>query len=136
MNTELILGLRRLATLPDVGVSSETDSLRLDAARCGLEISIVVPWSALEFVVEVTDGTRKIRDRLDYAGYDAVPPDQLADEMRADVLLFAERLLSRVLRIADLDDCVEWQVGDRWLPAVPFVPDADPWSGSGSRMLS
>lgn len=57
---------------------------------------------------------------------------------RVLVLQFVERIVSRDLRMADGDRRLEWQVGERWLQAVPFVPDTNenprardtPWSRS------
>lgn len=123
MNDALIADLRRFAARPEVELAEHAQHVHVGIERSGFFVSIVVPRSALEFFIEVKEGQHKIEDWLDYAGYDATPERQLEAEMRAEVLQFVERIASRNLRMADDGRRLEWQVGQRWLQAVPFVPD-------------
>jgi hypothetical protein len=127
MNGALIADMLRFDGQPGVTITSSAERMELRIARSGMIVSIVVPRAALEFFIEVRNerGVRLIEDWLDYAGFDARPEDQLAEEMRAEVLQFAERLMSRSLRLAPADGSLEWQSGERWLQAVPFVPDTE-----------
>jgi hypothetical protein len=126
MNGALISDIRRFAGQPGVTITDTTEHVQLRIERAEISVSVIVPRSVLEFSIEVHDagGVCLIEDWLDYAGYDAIPAEELAEEMRAEVLLFAERLLGRSLRVSTSGDSLEWQSGERWLQAVPFVPDA------------
>lgn len=123
INNALIADLHRFAGRPGVEIAEHVQHVQVGIQRSGFAITVVVPRSALEFFIEVTGGKHKIEDWLDYSGYDATPEHLLAEEMRAEVLQFVERIASRNLRMADEDRRLEWQVGERWLQAVPFVPD-------------
>ena len=69
-------------------------------------------------------GGDAVEDWVDYAGYDATPPAQLARDMQADVERFVGRLLARKLRLARGGRALEWQDGDRWSRAVPLAADS------------
>jgi hypothetical protein len=127
MNSALIADLDRFAGQPGVEVFERTEHVQLLINRSGFTISLVIPRSVPEFFVEVhdADGVRLIEDWLDYAGYDARPELQVAEEMRAEVLTFVARLLNLQLRLAQEGRNLEWQSGERWLQAIPFVPDAE-----------
>jgi hypothetical protein len=127
MNGPLISDLHRFVGQPGLEISEGPESVHLLIQRSSFSVSLVVPKSVLEFSVDVHDaeGVRLIEDWLDYAGYDATPEAQLADEMRVEVLTFVARLLDRNLRLAQGGPSLEWQTGERWLQAIPFVPDAE-----------
>jgi hypothetical protein len=126
MNGALISDIHGLAGQTGVTIEDSAEQVELHIARSGIGVSIAVPRSALQFSIEVRDarGTRLIEDRLDYSCYDAAPEQRLADEMRAEVLQFLERLLIRSLRMTNTG-ILEWQSGGRWLQAVPYVPDTE-----------
>jgi hypothetical protein len=126
MNSALISDLQRFANHPGVTISEAAEDVQLRIERPGLSVSLVIPKSVLEFFVDVHDagGARLIQDWLDYAGYDETPESQLAEEMRAEVLTFIGRLVQRELRLARGGRCLEWQSGERWVQAVPYVPEA------------
>jgi len=131
MNDRLISELRRYAGQPGVTIFEAAEQLQLRIERPELAVALVVPRRALEFFVDVLDpeGVRLIEDWLDYSGYDATPKAKIADEMRADVLTFVGRLVTRRWRIVHDERRLEWESGDRWLQAVPFVPDTEPVGG-------
>ena len=127
INAGLIAKLRRVASDTGATFTENDEEVRVRATRSGLAVTIVIPRSALEFFIEVAgaDGVCRIKDWLDYAGYDATPESQLAEEMGADVIQFVSRVLGRELRIPAGSRTLEWYAGDRWLQAVPVVPDAE-----------
>lgn len=128
MNCALISDLQRIAGERGVKVFEADEHVELRLLRPEFSITLVVPKSVLEFFVDVHDpkGGLLIQDWLDYAGYDATAEQRLAEEMRAEVVTFVERLVQRNLRLV-CGHCsnLEWQTGERWLQAVPFVPDAE-----------
>jgi hypothetical protein len=138
MNSALISDLQRFVGQPGVALSEAAEHVKLRIERSGCAVSLVIPKSVLEFFVDVHDaaGVRRIQDWLDYAGYDATPESQLAEEMRAEVLTFVGRLLDRNLRFVPGGHNLEWQTGDRWLQAVPFVPDAEQALPADARKAS
>jgi hypothetical protein len=128
MNGSLIADLRRIAGQSAVTMSEADEHVQLRISRAHFSISVVVPKSVLEFSIDVCDleGGLLVHDWLDYAGYDATPEPQLAEEMRVEVATLVERLTVRNLRLVRGGrNSLEWQTGDRWLQAIPFVPDVE-----------
>jgi hypothetical protein len=138
MNDALISDLQRYVGQPGVAISEEAEHVQVRIERCGLSVSLVIPKSVLEFFIDVHDaaGVHLIHDWLDYAGYDSAPESQLAEEMRAEALTFIGRLVDRNLRLVHGDRHLEWQTGERWLQAVPFVPGAEQALAADARKPS
>lgn len=128
MNDALISDLQSYADQPGVTIIDAAEHVDIRIQRPAFTVSIIIPKAVLELSITVYDdgGMSLIEDWLDYAGYDAAPETQLAEEMRAEVLTFVGRLLHRDLRLADRGRRLDWRAGDRWLQAVPFVPDIEP----------
>src|SRR5688572_19776039 len=97
MNSALISDLQRFETHPGVEISEEVEHVQLLIKRSDLSVSLTIPRSVLEWFVDIhnADGVCLIEDWLDYAGYDATPESQLAEDMRDEVLRFVDRLLDR-----------------------------------------
>lgn len=127
MNEHLISDLRRFVDERGVTLSETPGHVRLSIARPSVSISVLVPRGVLEWWVEVnaTADDVKLEDWCDYAGYDDNQEQELAEEMRADVLRFIENVLARPLRLASNGRALEWHVGGEWTQAVPLVADAE-----------
>lgn len=125
MNKALIEDLRQFAVDPRVSIVDECERIQISIIKAEVSVVLVIPTTVLELSIEVNDArsNRKITDWLDYAGYEPTPIDLLAEDMRVDVVQFVGRLLARQLRFAGGGRILEWEAGDRWLQAVPFVPD-------------
>jgi hypothetical protein len=139
MNSALISDLHRIESHHGAEIFEGAEHVQLLIKRSGLSVSLTIPRSVLEWFVDVhdADGVCLIKDWLDYAGYDATPESQLAEDMRDEVLRFVDRLLDRNLRLVQGHrSSLEWQVGERWLQAVPFTADAEQALPADARKAS
>jgi hypothetical protein len=113
-------------TLPDgARVSTKDEAVALSLHRAGLQVTVTVPISVLEWSVEASaraSGAR-VEDWCDYAGYDPKSPQKLDDRMAEDVEKFVTRLLLSELRLADRGAsriALEWKTDGAWEQAVPL----------------
>jgi hypothetical protein len=138
MNSALISDLQRFEGHGGVEISEGVEHVQLLIKRSDLSVSLTIPRTVLEWFVDVhdRDGVRLIQDWVDYAGYDATPESRLAEDMRREVSAFVKRLLDRNLRLTNGGRRLEWQTGDRWLQAIPFVPDAEQALPADARKAS
>jgi hypothetical protein len=139
MNSALISDLQSIAGKAGIKILDAGERVELRILRHEFSILLVVPKSVLEFFIDVNDldGKLLVQDWMDYAGYDATPEEQLAQEMRSEVMTFVERLIQRKLRLVRASrSSLEWQSGERWLQAVPFVPDTEQALPADARKAS
>ncbi len=108
-------------------MSEAPGHVTLNIVRSDVSLSILIPRGVLEWWVEVSDASSgmKIKDWCDYAGYDAIPDQELSEDMRTDVVRFIENVLARPLRVTENGYVLEWHTGKDWLQAVPLVPHAE-----------
>ncbi|SRR5690606_8941217 len=127
MNEHLIADLGRFVDERDVTMSETPGHVLVNIDRFEVSLSILIPRSVLEWWVEVDDRVRgeKFQDWCDYEGYDAMSAQELAEDMRADVVRFIENAVSRPLRVVANGRVLQWNVGGDWLQAVPLAFDDD-----------
>jgi hypothetical protein len=121
--------LLELALPAGARVHTKGEAVALSFHRAGLQVTVTVPISVLEWFVEASDRSSgaSVEDWCDYEGYDSTPAEQLDREMADDVEKFVARLLRSELRIDKRGSskvALEWKVGDAWEQAVPLMANA------------
>jgi hypothetical protein len=112
--------------LPDgARVSTKGESVALSLHRPGLQVTVTVPISVLEWSVEASDRASgaHVEDWCEYAGDDSTSLQKLDRNMADDVEKFVGRLLLGELRLADRGSsriALEWKVDGVWEQAVPL----------------
>lgn len=132
MNEHLIADLGRFVDEHRVTMSETPGHVRLNIDRFDVSLSVLIPRSVLEWWVEVNDriSGKKFEDWCDYACYDAASAQDVAEDMRADVVRFIENVVARPLRIVANGRILEWNAGGDWFQAVPLL--SDPESAAGA----
>ena len=106
-------------------VYKKGEAVEISLHRAGLQVTVTVPISVLEWFVEASDRTSgaSVEDWCDYEGHDATHAEQLDLAMAEDVEKFVSQLLRSELRIDKRGSskiALEWKVGDAWEQAVPL----------------
>ena len=127
MNEHLIADLSRFVDGRGITLSEKAGHIELSIVRAEVSVSVIVPKLVLEWWVEVNDAFsgKKVVDWCDYAGYDASTQQELAEDMRADVMRFVENVVARPLRVVENGRILQWRIAGDWFQAVPLGADAE-----------
>lgn len=128
MNSELISDLRQLQAHASIRITDEREAILCQLQREAVDVTLTIPHHLLEWFIDARQagGPQHVQDWCDYAGYDDSPTEQLAQEMKAEVLAFIHAALSRPLRFAADGKSLQWAVHEQWLQAVPLSPMLPP----------